>query len=80
MLRVMEGDSVEIDLHNAPDAGVTHSIDLHAVTGPGGGAKIMQITPGDDGAFRFQAPNPGVYLSLRQADGRPAHCQRHVRP
>src|SRR5262249_10201821 len=42
MLRVREGDTVEIDLHNAADAGVTHSIDLHAVTGPGGGAKVMQ--------------------------------------
>jgi nitrite reductase (NO-forming) len=62
MLRVREGDTVEIDLHNAADAGVTHSIDLHAVTGPGGGAKVMQIAPGDDGAFRFQALNPGVYV------------------
>jgi nitrite reductase (NO-forming) len=62
MLRVREGDTVEIDLHNAADAGVTHSIDLHAVTGPGGGAKIMQIAPGEDGAFKFEALAPGVYI------------------
>jgi nitrite reductase (NO-forming) len=62
MLRVREGDTVEIDLHNAADAGVTHSIDLHAVTGPGGGAKVMQVTPGEDGSFSFQALNPGVYV------------------
>jgi nitrite reductase (NO-forming) len=62
MLRVREGDTVEIDLHNAADAGVTHSIDLHAVTGPGGGAKVMQIAPGADGSFRFEALNPGVYV------------------
>jgi len=62
MLRVLEGDTVEIDLHNAPDAGVTHSIDLHSVSGPGGGAKVMQIAPGEDGAFRFLALNPGVYI------------------
>jgi nitrite reductase (NO-forming) len=62
MLRVREGDTVEIDLHNAADAGVTHSIDLHAVTGPGGGAKVMQVAPGQDGAFRFEALNPGVYI------------------
>ena len=62
MLRVREGDTVEIDLHNAADAGVTHSIDLHAVTGPGGGAKVMQIAPGQDGAFKFEALNPGVYV------------------
>ena len=47
---------------NAADAGVTHSIDLHAVTGPGGGAKVMQIAPGETGAFKFQALNPGVYV------------------
>ena len=62
MLRVREGDTVEIDLHNAVDAGVTHSIDLHAVTGPGGGAKVMQIAPGADGSFKFAALNPGVYV------------------
>jgi nitrite reductase (NO-forming) len=62
MLRVREGDTVEIDLHNAADAGVTHSIDLHAVSGTGGGAKVMQIPPGEDGAFRFEALNPGVYI------------------
>ncbi|HEX8968926.1 MAG TPA: multicopper oxidase domain-containing protein, partial [Chloroflexota bacterium] len=56
------GDTVEIDLRNAPDAGVTHSIDLHAVSGPGGGAKVMQIPPGQDGSFKFQALNPGVYI------------------
>jgi nitrite reductase (NO-forming) len=62
MLRVREGDTVEIDLRNAADAGVTHSIDLHAVTGPGGGAKVMQIPPGEDGSFKFKALNPGVYV------------------
>jgi nitrite reductase (NO-forming) len=62
MLRVREGDTVEIDLSNAADAGVTHSIDLHAATGPGGGAKVMQIAPGEDGSFKFQALNPGVYV------------------
>jgi nitrite reductase (NO-forming) len=62
MLRVREGDTVEIDLSNAADAGVTHSIDLHAVTGPGGGAMVMQIAPGEDGSFKFEALNPGVYV------------------
>ncbi len=62
MLRVREGDTVEIDLHNSPDAGLTHSIDLHAVTGPGGGAKVTQLAPGENGAFTFKAINPGVYI------------------
>ena len=62
MLRVREGDTVEIDLSNAADAGVTHSIDLHAVTGPGGGAKVTQVAPGETARFTFKALNPGVYV------------------
>jgi nitrite reductase (NO-forming) len=39
-----------------------HSIDLHAVTGPGGGAMLTQV--GHDGpkTFQFKATNPGVYV------------------
>jgi len=62
MLRVREGDTVEINIGNAADAGVTHSIDLHAVTGPGGGAAVTQIAPGDNASFTFKAMNPGVYV------------------
>jgi nitrite reductase (NO-forming) len=62
MLRVREGDTVEIDLSNAVDAGVTHSIDLHAVNGPGGGASVMQIPAGENGSFKFEALTPGVYV------------------
>ena len=62
MLRVREGDTVEINLGNAADSGVTHSIDLHAVTGPGGGATVTQIMPGETGSFTFKALNPGVYV------------------
>jgi nitrite reductase (NO-forming) len=62
MLRVREGDTVEIDLTNAADAGVTHSIDLHAVTGPGGGATVTQVMPGETGSFVFKALTPGVYV------------------
>ncbi len=62
MLRVREGDTVEINLSNAADSGVTHSIDLHAVTGPGGGASVTQVMPGETGSFTFKALSPGVYV------------------
>jgi nitrite reductase (NO-forming) len=62
MLRVRQGDTVELTLRNAADSTVTHSIDLHAVTGPGGGAKVTQVPAGGAAAFRFQALNPGVYV------------------
>ena len=62
MLRVRQGDTVELTFKNAPDSLATHSIDLHAVTGQGGGAAYTQAAPGTDGIFRFKAMNPGVYV------------------
>jgi nitrite reductase (NO-forming) len=62
MIRVRQGDTVELTFKNSPDSKVTHSIDLHAVTGPGGGAKVTQVAPGQSATFRFKALNPGVYV------------------
>lgn len=62
MVRVRQGDTVEVALRNAPDSRYVHSIDLHAVTGPGGGASVTQVGPGEEATFRFQALNPGVYV------------------
>ena len=39
-----------------------HSVDFHAVTGPGGGAVMTQAPPGETKAFRFKALNPGLYV------------------
>ena len=39
-----------------------HSIDLHAVIGPGGGAPLMQVGPGEEKRFRFKATHPGIYV------------------
>ena len=36
-LRVRVGDTVELNFKNHADSRMIHSIDLHAVTGPGGG-------------------------------------------
>lgn len=62
MLRVRVGDTVELTLRNAEDSKNPHSIDLHAVTGPGGGADATQIVPGEDATFTFNAMHPGVYV------------------
>jgi nitrite reductase (NO-forming) len=61
-VRVRTGDTVEIRLTNLASAHNTHSIDLHAVTGPGGGAAVTQIAPGETGAFEWMALNPGLYV------------------
>ncbi|HLF29062.1 MAG TPA: copper-containing nitrite reductase [Anaerolineae bacterium] len=62
MLRVRSGDTVELHLQNDAGSAFAHSIDLHAVTGPGGGAVHMQTKPGEETVFTFQALNPGLYV------------------
>jgi nitrite reductase (NO-forming) len=62
LLRVREGDIVQIRLTNATTSHNAHSIDLHAVTGPGGGAAVTQIMPGERGDFEWKALNPGLYV------------------
>lgn len=62
LLRIREGDTVELILHNDASSTLPHSIDLHAVTGPGGGAVYTQTMPGDTTAFTFKALNPGLYV------------------
>lgn len=62
MLRVMEGDTVELTLENPATNLNPHNIDLHAVNGPGGGAAVTNVAPGESKTFTFKALNPGVYV------------------
>lgn len=62
MIRVREGDDVEFHLHNHPSSKMPHNIDLHAVTGPGGGAAASLTVPGRSSKFSFKALNPGLYI------------------
>lgn len=61
-IRVREGDFVEFHLDNHPTSKVPHNIDLHAVTGPGGGAASSFTAPGHSSQFSFTALNPGLYV------------------
>ncbi|MBV6323300.1 copper-containing nitrite reductase [Duganella violaceipulchra] len=62
MIRVREGDTVELHLLNLPDNKLPHNIDLHAVSGPGGGAAQTLIAPGNEASFTFKALSPGLYV------------------
>ena len=61
-IRIREGDIVEFHLNNHPSSKLPHNIDLHAVTGPGGGAASTFTAPGHSSQFTFQALNPGLYV------------------
>lgn len=73
MIRVREGDTVELRLTNAPGNIHPHSIDLHAVNGPHGGGSATQVLPGETKAFRFKALNPGLYIYHCATPYVPAH-------
>lgn len=62
MIRVREGDTVELHLQNLASNKLPHNIDLHAVTGPGGGAGQTLIAPGNEATFTFKALAPGLYV------------------
>ena len=61
-IRVREGDLVDLHLRNAANSTMPHNIDLHAVTGPGGGAKASLTIPGHESVFSFTAMNPGLFI------------------
>lgn len=61
-IRVRQGDTVEFHLKNAPDNKMPHNIDLHGVTGPGGGAASSFTAPGHESQFTFKALNAGLYV------------------
>ena len=72
MIRVREGDTVELTLKNEGHL-VAHSIDLHAVLGPGGGMGVSEAKQGETRTFTFKATRPGVYVYHCGTDLAPQH-------
>lgn len=61
-LRARVGDRITVNLSNPEDSRQIHSVDFHAVTGPGGGAAVTQAAPGETESFTFTALKPGLYV------------------
>lgn len=61
MIRVRQGDAVEVTLKNEGRL-VSHSIDLHAALGPGGGMDLTETKQGESRTFTFKAAVPGVFV------------------
>ena len=49
-------------MKNNTSSSMAHSVDFHAVTGPGGGAVATQTKPGEETMFTFKALNTGLYV------------------
>jgi len=62
MIRVGVGDTVELHLKNSATSRMIHSVDLHAVLGPGGGAAVLQVPPGEEKSITFKATIPGLFV------------------
>jgi nitrite reductase (NO-forming) len=62
MIRVRQGDTVELTLKNSVESPVSHSIDSHGVLGPGGGGKVTQTPPGCHKRISVQGHESGVYI------------------
>jgi nitrite reductase (NO-forming) len=61
-IRIREGDYVDFTLKNHPSSKMPHNIDLHAVSGQGGGAEGSFTAPGHSSTFSFRALNSGLYI------------------
>ena len=60
--RVRLGDTIEVHLKNNTSSVMNHSVDFHAVTGPGGGAVMTQTKPGEETVFTAKAINVGLFV------------------
>jgi len=76
MLRARVGDTIEVALFNDAASKMVHSIDFHAATGPGGGATLLQVPPGQDKTLRFKALNPGLFVYHCATPHIPTHLSR----
>jgi nitrite reductase (NO-forming) len=61
-MRVRVGDTVRLTIHNDESSLHPHNIDLHAVTGPGGGAAATIVAPGETTTLTFKAMNAGLFI------------------
>lgn len=71
-IRPRQGDTFEVRLDNSKGK-LTHTVDFHAVTGPGGGANALMVDPGKKAVAVFKAVNPGFFVYHCAAPPIPAH-------
>ena len=62
MIRVREGDTVEVEFSNNPNSTVPHNVDFHASNGQGGGSAATFTAPGRTSTFRWKALQSGLYI------------------
>ncbi|MFN2427681.1 MAG: copper-containing nitrite reductase [Candidatus Binatia bacterium] len=61
-IRARVGDTLEMHLTNTDASGMMHNIDLHAVTGPGGGASVTLAEQGETKVATFKLMHAGLFV------------------
>lgn len=59
-IRCRVGDIIRLTHTNNDTSGMSHNIDFHAVTGPGGGAALTLVEEGKTKIAMFKMLNPGL--------------------
>ncbi|MBN9065512.1 MAG: nitrite reductase, copper-containing [Rhizobiales bacterium] len=62
MMVVHEGDYIELTLVNPATNEMPHNVDFHAATGALGGAKLLDVNPGEQATMRFKATRAGTFV------------------
>ncbi|MDP2902249.1 MAG: multicopper oxidase domain-containing protein [Methylovulum sp.] len=70
MVRVMEGDTVTVNLINDAENAKYHNVDFHAAMAPGGGAVSTSAAPGQTKTFTFTASRQGTYVYHCAGEGK----------
>jgi len=76
MMRVRVGDTVTLTLRNNAHSSTWHSIDLHAVYRPDGGAEPLMVLPGQSKTIKFKAMYPGAFIYHCGVPGMDEHMAR----
>jgi copper-containing nitrite reductase len=72
-IRCRVGDVLEIHHNNIDMYGIGHNIDFHAVTGPGGGAPVLNAEQNETKVGWFRMLQPGLYIYHCAAAPVPVH-------
>ena len=62
MVRIRQGDTVELTVENLDENTLQHNVDFHAVYGTGGGSVATTAAPGKANALQFRAEYPGAFI------------------
>lgn len=73
VLRMREGDLLEVHLTNNLASTQHHNIDFHFVMGPGGGASALNVAPGATAVLEVRAMVPGFYMFHCATQDIPTH-------